>query len=171
MATGTVSTARITHATPAANYAHSADRNWEDDGDLPPEAAELGCTDIASQLIEFPYGDGLEVAMGGGRRHFLSETASDPEDESETGNRTDGRNLTQEWVQGREGATYVWNQEQFSAIDPASTGPVLGLFNASHMEYEADRAEDRGGEPALAEMVGDRHRHLVAERRGLHPPG
>ncbi len=154
MATGTVSTARITHATPAANYAHSADRNWEDDGDLPEEAVQQGCTDIASQLIEFPYGDGLEVAMGGGRRHFLPETADDPEDEGETGNRTDGRNLTEEWTQGREGATYVWNQEDFDAIDPTSTGPVLGLFNRSHMEYEADRAEDTGGEPALSEMVG-----------------
>ncbi len=153
MATGTVSTARITHATPAANYAHSADRNWEDNSALPEEAVQGGCTDIASQLIDFPYGDGLEVAMGGGRRHFLPEDVQDPEDEDETGRRTDGRNLTEEWVQGREGATYVWNQEDFDAIDPASTGPVLGLFNQSHMEYEADRAEDTGGEPALSEMV------------------
>lgn len=153
MATGTVSTARITHATPAADYAHSADRDWEDDSELPEGAAELGCTDIAAQLIEFPYGDGLEVAMGGGRRHFLPETADDPEDEGETGNRTDGRNLTEEWTSGREGATYVWNQEQFDVLDPASTGPVLGLFNSSHMQYEADRAEDASGEPSLSEMV------------------
>lgn len=153
MSTGTLSTARITHATPAANYAHSADRNWEDDAELPEGAAELGCQDIAAQLIEFPYGDGLDVAMGGGRRHFLPETADDPEDESETGNRTDGRNLTEEWTSGREGATYVWNQEQFDVLDPASTGPVLGLFNSSHMQYEADRAEDSGGEPSLSEMV------------------
>ena len=91
--------------------------------------------------------------MGGGRRHFIPEDAQDPEDEDDTGNRTDGRNLTEEWAQGREGATYVWNQEDFDAIDPASTGPVLGLFNQSHMEYEADRAEDAGGEPSLSEMV------------------
>lgn len=153
MATGTVSTARLTHATPAANYSHSADRDWEDDSALPEDAAELGCTDIATQLIEFPYGDGLEVAMGGGRRHFIPETMTDPEDEEDTGNRTDERDLTQEWVDGREGATYVWNEEQFSALDPSSTGPVLGLFNSSHMEYEADRADDAGGEPSLSEMV------------------
>ena len=153
MSTGTVSTARITHATPAANYAHAADRNWEDDSELPEGAAELGCTDIAAQLIDFPYGDGLEVAMGGGRRHFLPETVNDPEDEGDTGNRTDGRNLTEEWTSGREGATYIWNQEQFDALDLASSGPVLGLFNSSHMQYEADRAEDAGGEPALSEMV------------------
>ncbi|MFT4814292.1 MAG: alkaline phosphatase, partial [Paracoccaceae bacterium] len=33
LATGVVSTARLTHATPAANYAHSMDRNFEDDRD------------------------------------------------------------------------------------------------------------------------------------------
>ena len=38
----------------------------------------LGCTDIAAQLISFPYGDGLEVAMGGGRRHFIPEDATRP---------------------------------------------------------------------------------------------
>ena len=171
MATGTVSTARITHATPAANYAHSADRDWEDDSTLSESAqvynaalqlaaevygidtSGLECVDIARQLIEFPYGDGLDVALGGGRRHFLPETVTDPEDAEGTGSRTDGRDLTQAWVDGRDGAVYIWNQEGFDAIDPATTGPVLGLFNASHMEYEADRAEDVGGEPALSEMV------------------
>ena len=171
MATGTVSTARITHATPAANYAHSADRDWEDDSALSESAqvynaalqlaaevygidtSGLECVDIARQLIEFPYGDGLDVALGGGRRHFLPETATDPEDAEGTGSRTDERDLTQAWVDGRDGAVYIWNQEGFDAIDPATTGPVLGLFNASHMEYEADRAEDVGGEPSLSEMV------------------
>ena len=33
--TGVVSTARITHATPAATYAHSPDRNWELPGSVP----------------------------------------------------------------------------------------------------------------------------------------
>ena len=33
MSTGVVSTARLTHATPAANYAHSMERDFEDDGD------------------------------------------------------------------------------------------------------------------------------------------
>lgn len=31
MATGTVSTTRLTHATPAASYAHAPDRDFEDD--------------------------------------------------------------------------------------------------------------------------------------------
>ena len=53
--TGIISTARITHATPAATYAKSADRNWEDISDMNidnnPERA--ACEDIASQLVNF----------------------------------------------------------------------------------------------------------------------
>ena len=171
MATGLISTARVTHATPAAAYAHAADRNWEDDSALSDSArvynaalrrvserfgvdvSELECADIARQLIEFSYGDGIELVFGGGRRHFLPAETNDPEDEGEVGNRTDGRDLTQEWVEGRDGAVFVWNEEDFSAIDPATTGPVLGLFEGSHLEYEADRETDTAGEPSLSEMV------------------
>lgn len=60
--TGVVSTARITHATPAACYAHTADRDWEDDSNLPLDAKTADFPDIARQLVEFPFGDGLEVA-------------------------------------------------------------------------------------------------------------
>src|SRR5215204_6508759 len=87
--TGVVSTARLTHATPGACYSHTADRDWESDYDIlrlsneaarlnKPEAAKLYKSaydakfpDIARQLIEFKYGDGLEVALGGGRSKFL----------------------------------------------------------------------------------------------------
>jgi alkaline phosphatase len=48
--TGVVSTARITHATPAAAYAHSPHRDWESIGDI-DEADRVKCTDIAYQLI------------------------------------------------------------------------------------------------------------------------
>ena len=49
LSTGIISTARITHATPAATYAKSADRNWEDISDMPLLTA--GCSDIADQLV------------------------------------------------------------------------------------------------------------------------
>jgi alkaline phosphatase len=155
LATGVITTARLTHATPSAAYAHSASRDWESDADMSEEALAQGCPDIAAQLIDFGYGDGLEIAMGGGRDRFLPATTADPEDEGETGKRNDGRDLTQEWLDryGDEGA-FVWNAEQFAALDSASTKHVLGLFNRSHLEYEADRAKDAGGEPSLAEMTG-----------------
>jgi alkaline phosphatase len=153
MATGVVSTARVTHATPASAYAKSSDRNWEDDKDMEQADIDMGCIDIAAQLVDYPHGDGLEVAMGGGRRSFLPADAADPEDEGATGERQDGRDLTADWVANYENAAYVWNQEGFDALDLSQTDHLLGLFNRSHMQYEADRALDVGGEPSLTEMT------------------
>ncbi len=153
MSTGIVSTARITHATPAATYAKSPERNWEDDHDLSEEAVESGCKDIARQLIEMPFGDGIEVALGGGRRSFLPRTTADMEDEGATGERDDGRDLTQEWVNSSSHSKFVWNQTQFDAISADNTDRLLGLFERSHLEYEADRMADTGGEPSLADMT------------------
>lgn len=157
MSTGTISTARITHATPAATYSHSSDRDFEDDGKLAKAWKDpTGCKDIARQLIEFPFGDGIEVAMGGGRRHFEPNTKADAENPKKKGKRKDGRDLTKEWVKKykSKGSAYVWNQKQFDAIDPKKTNALLGLFNASHMQYEADRKKkDKGGEPSIAEMT------------------
>ena len=47
---GIVTTTRVTHATPAAMYAHSAHRDWECDSSMPTTASK--CKDIGSQLIE-----------------------------------------------------------------------------------------------------------------------
>jgi len=151
-ATGVVTTTRITHATPGATYAHVPNRDWESDAQVPPAAAEAGCRDIARQLAEFAHGDGIEVLLGGGRGAFLPTGAVDPEYQQPGGIRQDGRNLVEEWLAGREGRQYVWNLAQFQAL-PAEGGQVLGLFEPSHMQYEVDRAADRGGEPSLAEMT------------------
>jgi len=153
LATGVVTTARLTHATPAATYAHSPNRDWESDAELTAEAKVNGCKDIARQLIEFPFGDGIEVALGGGRSYFLPNTATDPEDTGSKGRRKDGRNLAAEWAANPQSA-FVWNKAQFDAIDPRSTRHLLGLFERSHMEYEYDRPVDAGKEPSLAEMTG-----------------
>lgn len=153
MSTGIVTTARITHATPAATYSHVPERNWEDDHDLTSEAETNGCKDIARQLIEFPYGDGIEVAMGGGRRSFWPRSSDDLEDAGKTGERDDGRNLTEEWVAQYDNSAFVWNKDQFDAIDTESTDHLLGLFNRSHMQYNYDLPNDNGGEPSIAEMT------------------
>jgi len=164
--TGIVSTARITHATPAATYAKSADRNWEDVSDMPEAAVTAGCEDIASQLINFEANlearyegldvDGLEVVMGGGRRHFLPKDAafnSADAVSSVEGDRTDGRDLTAEWKAKYPAGQYVMDQAGFDAIDADTTERLFGLFNESHMQYEADRANDVAGEPSLSEMT------------------
>ena len=146
--TGIVTTARITHATPAAAYAHAADRSWEA---AVPEDAQGVCADIASQLVAFPHGDGVDVALGGGRAMFLPAGTADPEEPERNGYRRDGRDLAAEWLAAGEGRRYVYDLAGFEAL-PAQ-GQVLGLFEQSHMEFEADRAEDLGGEPSLAAMT------------------
>lgn len=164
--TGILSTARITHATPAATYAKSADRDWEDDGDMPAAAISAGCEDIASQLINFEPNlearingvdvDGIEVVMGGGRRSFLPKDATfnSPDAVSSVeGDRTDGRDLTAEWKTRYPSGNYIFDQTSFDAIETESTSKVLGLFNESHMQYEADRGNDVAGEPSLSEMT------------------
>tara|TARA_B100001939_G_scaffold337186_2_gene341170 strand:- start:17878 stop:19380 length:1503 start_codon:yes stop_codon:yes gene_type:complete len=152
LSTGVVTTARLTHATPAALYAHVPERDWEADSDMPAEALAQGCRDIARQLIEFSEGDGIEVALGGGRRAFFPQYMKDPETGA-PGRRRDGRNLIEEWLDKHKGGRYVWRAEDFRAISPEDTDRLLGLFNASHMQYEAQRSRDQGGEPSLAEMT------------------
>ena len=167
LATGVVSTARLTHATPAAVYAHAADRDWERDTNLTEEAKANGCADIARQLVEFPFGDGVDVAMGGGRANFLPAETPDPESPDAKGGRRDGRDLAAEWLSKSSRHAYVWNREGFDAIDPASAPRVLGLFEPSHMQYEADRASDGGGEPSLAEMTGTAIEILRQDKDGF----
>ncbi len=166
LSTGIISTARITHATPAATYSKSADRNWEDISDMPEQAVSAGCKDIADQLINFETYlesrfagvdvDGIEVALGGGRRHFLpKDEAFNSLDASSAveGDRTDSRDLTAEWQTKYPNGVYVFDQTGFEGIDTESTERVFGLFNESHMQYEADRENDIAGEPSISEMT------------------
>ncbi len=182
--TGVVSTARLTHATAAACYAHSASREWESDFDfvrlrdqairdnrpkiakLHNDAHEADVSDIARQLIEFKYGDGLEVAFGGGRSKFTPNTMPDAEDSTRKGERLDGRDLTQEWKDKYRSSAYVWNKQQFDTIDPRRDKHVLGLFEPSHMKYEHDRPGDTAGEPSLSEMTSKAIDMLSTNKKG-----
>lgn len=166
-ATGIVTTARLTHATPAATYAHVPNREWESDAQLPAQAVEQGCRDIARQFVEFEHGDGIEVAFGGGRGTFLPKEAQDPEHPEVSGIRGDGRNLIEAWQQRRAAGRYIWNRAQFDALSPDEEGPVLGLFEPSHMRFEAERSGDAAGEPSLAEMTEFAIRKLARNPRGF----
>ncbi|MEO8011969.1 MAG: alkaline phosphatase [Dokdonella sp.] len=152
MATGIVTTTEITHATPAASYGHSPERDWEHDAAMPAAARAEGCIDLARQLVEFSLGTRIDIALGGGRSGFLPSATTDPEYAQLSGKRADGRNLINEWL--AQGDTrFVWNAEQFAALDPSAPGRVLGLFQPEAMNYENDRERDAGGEPSLAEMT------------------
>jgi len=151
--TGVVTTTRITHATPAATYAHASNRDWENDAELSSSARAAGCKDIARQFLEAAVGEGPVVAMGGGRGNFQPSSEADPEYPALRGQRADGRDLVAEWQQRHPGARYAWNARQLAALDPATTPRLLALFEPEHMQYEHERAGDAGGEPSLAEMT------------------
>jgi len=167
LATGIVTTTRVTHATPAATYAKAPERSWEDNSKLSKAAVKAGCEDIASQLVSFearlkqryPQAstiDGIEVVMGGGRRHFLpADKAFNSADAQSAveGDRSDGRHLIDEWQKLYPQGTYVIDQAGFDRIDTANTSHLLALFDESHMHYEADRHHDKNGEPSLSEMT------------------
>jgi len=144
--TGVVTTTRITHATPAATYAHICHRDGENA--------------IAAQLVPKGAGfngalsDGVDVIFGGGRQHFLATTAG--------GKRTDGRDLVGEFKTA--GYTYAANKSDFDKIT-AGSAKVVGLFNASHMDYDLDR--DPAKEPSLAEMTGKAIDVLAARKKGF----
>ena len=125
MKMGTVTTTRITHATPAATYGHAANRDWEADKDIIDDGADkAGCTSLAAQLID----SDLDLALGGGAKEFTGA-------QIET------------WK--NRGHIYVQTANELKASP--KDAPILGLFNRSHMSFEADR--DGTQEPSLAEMT------------------
>ncbi len=153
MSTGAITTTRITHATPAATYGHLPERNWEVDADLTAAAKAEGCKDFAAQLVDFRGAGGLTVAMGGGRTEFMLAGEDDPVERGKVGQRLDGRDLIAEWKQQHPNGSYVWNATQLKALDLAHTPRLLGLFNASHLNYEHERVTDKLDEPSLEAMT------------------
>ncbi|RBL60872.1 alkaline phosphatase, partial [Xanthomonas oryzae pv. oryzae] len=152
MATGIVTTTRLTHATPAATYAHSPDRNWENDTDLPESARAAGCQDIAQQVLSTArYGRGPQVVLGGGRSQFQSVQERDPEYDDKMGLRLDGRDLVAEWKQAHPQGAYVWNEQRLKAA--AGAPALLGLFEPDHMQFDHDRNRTPQGEPSMTEMT------------------
>jgi alkaline phosphatase len=130
LSTGIVTTTTLTHATPAALYAHVENRRSEEE--------------IATALLPGgnpALGDGVEVLLGGGRVFFLPGGPA--------GGRTDGRDLVAEMRQA--GYAYVESADELRAA-VAAGGKVLGLFAESHMAFEADRAA-AATQPSLAEMT------------------
>ena len=161
LATGVVTDARLTHATPAATFGHSPERNWESDADMPLRAIREGCIDLARQLVEGRVGASLDVAMGGGRRVFLPESFVDSQ--GELGVREDERNLIDEWQAARPQGRYVSNREELLSLEPGEKGPVLGLFAADHMEFQAGSDPV---EPSLPEMTAKAIEILSQNKKG-----
>ncbi|XP_049910854.1 intestinal-type alkaline phosphatase [Epinephelus moara] len=145
---GIVTTTRVQHASPGATYAHTANRGWYSDSDLTTEAIQHGCRDVAWQLV---HNTEINVILGGGRQYMFPRTTRDPEYPSYTGDRNDGRNLVDMWLQNKKNAKYVWNKAQFDAVNPADTDFLMGLFEPKDCRYELER--DPTMDPSLTEMM------------------
>lgn len=144
-ATGLVTTTMINHATPAAYYAHRADRDWY----------EL----IANDLVT----SDVDVIMGGGRSYFIPSGSQD--NEGAPSKRTDSRDLIAEMK--AQGYTYAPDRAAFDAVDPESVDKLLCLFNPGHMEYEYDRNKDIAGEPGIWDMMAKSLDILSKNKKGF----
>ena len=119
MRVGVVSTARITHATPAATYAHINNRDQENAISL--QALPTDATYNAA------LGDGIDVLFGG---DVTSSRNSSMDEESARGSRTDGRDLRAEYQAA--GYTYVHDTAGFTTLDPAKPASAWPLREQSH---------------------------------------
>lgn len=108
-ATGLVTTARITHATPAVYASHVRSRDNENA--------------IASQYLD----SGVDVLFGGGKSFFVTK--------EEKGKRTD-KNLLPEFK--AKGYKVIEDAQSLQSLTAKDT-KVLGLFGGSHVDYVPDR--------------------------------
>lgn len=151
--TGVVTVTRVTHASPAGNYAHTAERHWESDDDINDDEGDPDlCDDIAEQLVLGETGGKIKVILGGGRKKFTPKGVDDPEG-GDGGKRDDGKNLIETWINQKQAignASYVWNRNDLLHVDTANTDYLMGLFDWSHMAFAIDRDASN---PSLEEMT------------------
>jgi len=148
-AVGAVTTTELTHATPAATYAHICNRNaaFHIAAQLAPNGA--GYNTALTKDTDL----GVDVLMGGGLNHFTPYNAT-----TNTKGRVDARDLTAEMAAA--GYTVALNKTAMAAV-PNTTTKFLGLYSTtSHLEYELDRATQTTAgvgagltQPTLAEMT------------------
>lgn len=162
--TGIVTTTTVTHASPSATYAHSANRNFECDGDVMKQGQDPNeCEDIASQLIRSKPGNKFKVIFGGGRTKFLPKTMKDHE--GVDGERLDGIDLIEEWKRGHKGASVVFDRSSLLNLSASESDYVLGLFSPGHMSFNLDA--DREKEPTLLEMTETAIQLLQRDNKGF----
>ena len=146
---GAVTTTRLTHATPAATYSHICHRDGEN------QIAAQGAP--GNTLYNAALKDGVDVLLGGGRRHYLPQGTAGSK-------RTDTTDLTAQFTTA--GYTYVTTGTTLAAVNPATTNKLLGLFNLDHMNYELDRKKNNVDEPSLADMTEKAIRVLQKNGKG-----
>ncbi|XP_013162139.1 PREDICTED: alkaline phosphatase isoform X2 [Papilio xuthus] len=153
---GLVTTMRVTHATPAPLYAHSASRSWECEANMPANAKQ--CKDIARQLVEDWPGRDLHVVLGGGRQVLVSNSTGTPEDPISAWScyRQDGRDLIDEYRRDKEDRNLkyqiVSNTRELLNIEN-DIDYLFGIFANEHLQYEFERNKSPEGQPSISDMT------------------
>ncbi|XP_027251878.1 intestinal-type alkaline phosphatase 1 isoform X2 [Cricetulus griseus] len=164
---GVVTTTRVQHASPAGTYAHTVNRNWYSDAEMPASALQQGCKDIATQLIS---NMDIDVILGGGRKFMFPKGTKDPEypdDAAQSGTRLDGQDLVQKWLAKNQGARYVWNlKELLQASQDSTVTHLMGLFEPAEMKYDVNR--NYSLDPSLKEMTEVAIRMLSRNPQGFY---
>jgi alkaline phosphatase len=148
-----VSTARLTHATPAATYAHVCHRNAE--------------YEIARQTV--PGGSGFNSALGAGVDVLMGGLSQYWTPYSATTNklgRPDGRDLIAEMK--AKGYSFASDLASTRAAPTSIGSKLLALYDFAagegHMSYELDR--DPAKEPSLSEMTTKAMDVLANNKKG-----
>ncbi|XP_003694815.1 alkaline phosphatase [Apis florea] len=177
--TGFVTTTRVTHATPAPLYAHSANRRWECESKMPKTAEK--CKDIARQLVEDLPGRNIKVIMGGGRQMLKTNTTGTKYDPIDTwaGHRQDGKDLIEEWKRDKSSRglafSVVQNNEELSRVNVDKVDYLLGIFANGHISMDWNREKGPKGQPSLEDMTvtalkilqKSKHGYLLVVEGGL----
>ena len=130
MATGLVTTTEIVDATPAAFGAHVAHRDSHNT--------------IAKQLVE----SGIDVLMGGGKKHFIPQSQSGSERSDETDLIARIKSL---------GYTYV---ETVDEMKKARSPKLFGLFSTEELKDESPK-------PSVGEMTAKAIQILSKHKSGF----
>ncbi|XP_046427031.1 alkaline phosphatase 4-like isoform X2 [Neodiprion pinetum] len=161
--TGFVTTARVTHATPAALYAHVNSRNWECDTEIPNDQKD--CTkDIARQLVEDAPGSNFKVIMGGGAQPMGTINR---QIDTDVCIRNDSLNITDLWQKKNPQGKFVANTGELMNLDIGSASNILGIFAPNHLPYHAVRDVSEKGSPSLANMTLQAIRMLRRNKNGF----
>jgi len=131
LATGVISTTRITHATPAVFYSHHPSRDAENE--------------IAEQLVTA----NVDFIAGGGFRHFVPQSG-----EFGKSKREDDRNLFAEMEEQGYVTFLGADNDAFDRYQPQPGDKAIALFTNSHIPYEIDRMNDVDTNiPSLEDMT------------------
>lgn len=147
LATGLVTTANLTDATPAAFAAHTAHRNCQNPGDmhrpisytpksqqcLADHQSQGGKGSIAEQLLA----SGVDVLLGGGKKEFTRIDSNTPLEKTAASH---GYHLLEQ-------------REKLLAY--RGSKPLLGLFANSHLPVEWIGEGRRRAEPITFNLLGE----------------